>query len=368
MFIYSTQSFAKQPIGGFKKMKHKDNSYKQAVGKSQILLQAERLLDFKYTHVDPFCCCNEEILSLFLTLTTTQALRIVPATDLFIYSLQLKTEEIEQKIYQVENLRYANAIYSFSDKKRRELYNIPLDTSGECKPLNFNNPEDREWYQDNIIDRFEASGGYHTEGLRSSAYGRYQFMPDTAANYCGRVSSYDCCGDEWKTGTNAESCQDEMYTLFTADNARLIGNYGLEVNSCTVYIAHQQGAGGLAWLAGGNLPTSFETMRNRVELNVGREAWANAESNGVDLDTEEGLRSVYSDYWGNKLGVSNLRESLGGNGSRANSTGMKDFLEQAEGFNNLDRKKHYRKGILYDLYRETEEIKSLYYKGAFHAD
>ncbi len=351
-------------------------SHSQATGRSPSSLSLAREDDVRFLYVDPTCCCNNDILDIFEEDTENTTKRVNPATDYLILSLTMLNEKIDLKIKQVKNYRMVNGLYSFAD--RNNAYNrygntTPITSSpvvgSGCKPMDFNEEEDREWYQKNVIDVFEAGGGYSQEGYVSNAFGRYQFMPTTGAQYCQQApSSLGCCGGtwsnkngktfgggEWRTGANAQACQDAMFTSFTQDNASSLANYGIPQNSCTVYLAHQQGIGGLNWLMGGSLPsdTSLETMKNRVRLNIGKD-WDKAVAEGKDLNNEAVLRQVYVDFWSRKMGG----DILNGAG---NIVPIKDIAEQAEKFATLkvERDQFYREGILFELYRQKEEIKSI---------
>jgi len=348
-------------------------SYNSATGKNYSDMTLQREEDINFIYSDELCCCNDEILRIFKEGTKRQAEKINPATDYLIYGLTMVNEKVDLKINQLKNYKQVNALYSFADRTNsNDRYgdnepiapDVPIGGKG-CKAMDFNNPEDRAWYESNVIDKYEAKGNYGQAGLSSNAFGRYQFMPSEGASYCAKTTaSLGCCegtwrgfvGAEWRTGANAQVCQDEMFKLLTEDNSGYLEHYRLPQNSCTLYLTHQQGVGGLLWLNGGNLPkgTSLATMRHRVEVNVGKGVWNDALASGVDLNNEDVLRKLYADFWSKKFGG----DIFSGEGKAVT---VPELTQEAEKFATLsvNRDAFYREGILLELYRQKEEIKSI---------
>lgn len=355
------------------------DSHRSATGKTPEQLSSVRQMDTEFIYVAPTCCCNDKIINLFKNATTDETKnRINPATDQLINALTMVNERLDLKIKQVQNYRLVNALYSFADRTNaNNRYGDNNIIGGDtviggdgCHAIDFSKPEDREWYQHNVIDKFEAGSNYEQEGFSSSAFGRYQFMPDTGSSYCERApSELNCCGGtwtnkegmvftggEWRTGANAQACQDAMFQEFTQDNVDSLSNKGIPQNSCTIYLAHQQGIGGLNWLNGGSLPigTSVSIMSERVRVNVGEDQWNSAIANGMNPTDEESLRNLYVSYWNEKFG-GNI---LSGEGE---IVPIEKIAEQSEQFSSLsgNRDTYFREGILFELYRQKEEIKSV---------
>jgi len=363
---------------------------KKTTGKDPISLIADRATDpaSVYEYTPELCAlCALNVANTFATDVVNQTNDINPAVDNLIGSLMLLDEILDMEIKDVMNLKLVNALYSFPYQTDRPTPVISTDTgiatcddeNGGCKPLDFSNPEDQAWYRENVIDRFETStGGYDTSSSVSSAYGRYQFMADTGASYCQRApASLNCCagtwtytfkredgtygegtttGAEWRTGANAQACQDAMFAEFTKDNVNSFTKNGIPQNSCTIYLAHQQGVGGLTWIMGGNMPsgTSYGTMKNRVKLNVGGKFWDDAIARGLNPDNEDDLRKIYQEYWSMKF-CGDITENVG------STVPLGDLTHQAEQFSQLKtyRDTFFRRGILFELQRQKEEIKNI---------
>lgn len=132
------------------------------------------------------------------------------------------------------------------------------------------------------IDRLaqieSGSKGYTAHNTRSGAYGKYQFIPSTAAAYAKRLGLE---GDEWKTPEN----QDRMFAEFTKDNARQLERKGLPTDLFHIYGAHQQGVRGLTDILEGNLTPKLE-----------RNMRSNLPDDYQDLEGTE-LRDAWVSYW-----------------------------------------------------------------------
>ncbi|HHO41877.1 MAG TPA: hypothetical protein ENN12_00785 [Epsilonproteobacteria bacterium] len=330
-------------------------AYIDATGYTHSQLSRERAEDTQFATVDPFCCCSSKILEIFKEDTRTISEKLNPATDKFIASLSAIKESNELIREKIKNLKQINGMLSFSDTGE---YQASLETPEGfselpgCVPIDFNSPEDRATYLE-IIDKMEAGGSYTREGERSSAYGRYQFMPDTAAEYCTRVpAGMECCDDAWKS---SPQCQDEMFLSFTADNIAS-ATPSTPINSCTIYLMHQQGVSGFNWIMGGDNPySSFEKLQLVVEKNVDSHTWETAEASGQTA-TEEGLRQIMREYWGKKFGgditadVGDKAESI-----EAFTEGVHHLSEEVDAMREA-RRQMLRKGILLEIKKENWDI------------
>jgi len=119
--------------------------------------------------------------------------------------------------------------------------------------------------------------GYDAVNKNSGAYGKYQFIPSTAAEYAKRLNIK---GDDWKTPEN----QDKMFQAFTYDNVEGLRDRGMPVNLFNVYGAHQQGVSGFT-----------DIMNNKLTPKLERNMRANLpDSKG--LKGQE-LRSAWINYW-----------------------------------------------------------------------
>ena len=334
-----------------------EKANKEATGKSIKQIQAERALDLAYIFIDPTCCCNEEILGLF-ALDTAEMTRASSniATDNLISSLALIKDGNALTRKRLVYQKLINGMFSFADRGGKSIRVAKPDGYSPlpgCEPLDLDNKTDMAKYL-SVIDSIEAGGDYTKEGERSSAYGRYQFMPSTAAQYCGRVTGEDCCGDAWKTSSH---CQDEMFYAFTKDNANEAAKRGIPVNTCSVYLMHQQGVGGYLWMRGGNNPYgSIDKLKDVVKNNVSKEVWAEAQSAGL-TGSEDGLRDTMNYYWSQKFGGDVVGDA-GETKTLAEFTQSVDSFMQKVSDLKKRRAKLYRKGILRDIKEENFELGS----------
>jgi len=349
--LFSTLSFSST---------YTDKAYDDTVYQNSNSLDKSRIEDSEFSYFDPFCCCNDWILDLFRERMEKDNKKVNPATDTLINSLSMMYESIDLMLKEVKNLRVTNGIYSFRDKGEYEATSVmpevevsDPDAQG-CRALDFRNEADKEWYLRNVIDRFESKGNYNAHNNGSGAHGRYQFIPSTGLAYCSKLPSNMGCGctDVPPAWHSSPSCQDAMFSLFQKDNLRYIRQY--PINSCTVYIAHQQGAGGMMWLYGGKNPySSFAALRGAIKSNVPASIWNSGVASGLD-QTEDGLRKIFKTFWDKKFG-GDIYASVG------REVNLEDFLEETDNFSGLrvDREAIYREGIIFELYREKETIKNL---------
>lgn len=315
-------------------------------------LTNNRNIDNNFAYFDPMCCCNDEILDIFKERTEQENQRVNPATDTMLISLGEYEKTIRYTIKQVKNLKQINAMYSFPEPKTIRESNastsVSSGSSGGCEPLDFANEADREKYLE-VIDRMEnggaGDGAYSIGNENSSAFGRYQIINSTANSYCGRTNlGVDCCA-EWKS---SPECQDAMFELITQDNIRGLEGKEIPLNTCTLYLAHQQGLGGLYWLFGGSNPYgNISALQEAVKQNVGS-SWDGLVSSGADINDPDVLRQAYLEHWNAKLG-----------GDILNSDGEKYSPEDFEGetlpfIEYADKRRSlWREGIL----KEMQNIK-----------
>lgn len=348
---------------------YNNEAYKEATGQGKDGLEESRKNDLEFSYTSEKCCCNDEILEIYEEYTGSHTQKVNPATDYLIVSLTLMLEKVDLKIKSLKNLKIINGTYSFSDENgavKSPQITIEQDTpvdKPECRPLDFSKEEDRDWYLHNFIDKFEAGSSYTADANgdeAGGAYGRYQFVPDTGASYCQKVNiGIDCCSVWRSGGADGIACQDAMFAEFVSMTASELANHKIPLNSCNIYMAHQQGVGGLMWLRGGNIPTglSLETIKTHVTGNVGSQYLASAIAGGVDLNDEQQLRDLYFGYWGTRMGNGDLVSEMG----IGELVSVSDFAEQTENFSSLatNRNQFYREGILLELYRQKEELNSI---------
>ncbi len=326
-------------------------AYDRATGKSQTALNADRKNDLNFVFIDPKCCCNDKILSLFKKETKKFENRVNPATDTLITSLSKEIENSFLLLKELKNEKVANGIYSFKDRNVYvpNTYQLPeIPNKDGCVALDFNKEEDRQYYLHNIIDRYENNGRYDGKSDDSSAYGRYQFTKKTGAKYCAKVGN-NCC-ETWHSDTpEGRVCQDEMFKKFTKDNASYLSKHGVPLNSCSIYMAHQQGAGGLVWLRGGKNPyKNFAKLKEAIVKNVSNKYRPRANA----ATTENELRQVYREFWSERFGGDVLADV-------GTVLPVEDFTYQAYLFNKQidDVKKFYREGILKEQMHINYELK-----------
>jgi len=323
------------------------------VGTDQLSKNREDDLKFSYT--DETCCCKDDILELFRDRTSSENDRVNPATDTMLKSLAEHEKTIKYRIKQVENLKQINAIYSMPEP----IIMSPVQPSDNnyssegCQPLDFSNEADRDAYLA-TIDRMENGGlgigAYTLHGERSSAFGRYQIMPATAADLCTQTpSEWDCCAS-WQS---SPQCQDEMFRLLTIRNTQGLLDRGIPLNTCTVYMAHQQGTGGVYWLFGGDSPySSIDTLQSVVKNNVGTQTWQNAIDQGMDINDPDVLREIYKGYWNEKFGADVVA-------SEGTEMSPEDFQVASEEFIEYANKQKslWREGVLLELKEIEHSLK-----------
>ena len=130
---------------------------------------------------------------------------------------------------------------------------------------------------DKLVELESGRHGYTALHEGSKAYGRYQFIPSTAAEYSARLGFK---GDEWKTPEN----QDKMFQAFTYDNIRKLVDNNMPVNMFNIYGSHQQGSTGFRDIMNNNITPKLErSMRSNLP--------------GSDNLSGQELRTAWINHW-----------------------------------------------------------------------
>jgi hypothetical protein len=127
-----------------------------------------------------------------------------------------------------------------------------------------------------------GKAGYTAYNKGSGAYGKYQFIPSTAAAYSKKLGFK---GDEWKLPEN----QEKMFSAFMQDNAAGLKRKGLPVDTFHVYGAHQQGLTGFT-----------NILNNNISPKLERNMRSNLPSSYRNLEGED-LRNAWLSYWRGKV-------------------------------------------------------------------
>jgi hypothetical protein len=333
-------------------------AYQASTGMTYPALVAARTADIAFPFTDPKCCCNKEIMALFTKDTIKIVSKLNPATDLFVGSVRHLMEANYLTKKKIKNLKIIVGLYSYKDLYFWVQPNVRFEADVKqckkthgCEAVDLNTKEGQEKYL-NVIDCFENGGSYTGKAAQSSAWGRYQFTADTGARYCKKAG---CCAG-WRS---SPSCQDKMFALFTADNARLLAHKNIPINTCTLYMAHQQGAGGLGWLYGGKNPyRNFSKLKDAIKKNVGPKTWAKAEAAGL-TNSEEGLRKVFSEFWSKKFGGDIMANV--GTATAPGVEGIGGVTGQVYGFYQKIQnwRLYYREGILKEQYEENHHLNNM---------
>ena len=323
-------------------------------------LENQRSEDKNFIKIDFFCCCNDTILEIFKDRTEAENEEVNPATDIMLQSIGELEKIIRLTIKEVENLKQINAMYSFTQVAMMTPPTDPStpDLTGECIAVDITDPDDLAIYAQ-VVDKMETggSGSYTIENGTTGAWGRYQFIPSTARSYCQKVPpslGLNCCTN-WK---NSPECQDEMFRIFTEDN---VGWVNMPITTCSLYIAHQQGAGGAGWIYGGRPPrgyinpdgTATSIAKDAVRLNA-PSTWKEAIANGEDINSIDVLRDIYIRHWNKRFGADILE---GGSSSFA----LGDFVDAtivAEEYLYM-QKSLWREGILLEIKKVLHSMERL---------
>jgi hypothetical protein len=127
------------------------------------------------------------------------------------------------------------------------------------------------------------------------------------------------------------------------------------INTCSVYLMHQQGVGGYLWMRGGKNPYgSIDGLKDAVKQNVSKEVWEEAKRAGL-TESEDGLRDTLNYYWSRKFG-GDVTSDTGDVQTLADFTKNVDSFTQKVNKMREERKKLYRKGILRDIKAQNVEL------------
>ena len=101
-----------------------------------------------------------------------------------------------------------------------------------------------------VIDFIENgnTANYALKGKRSSAYGRYQFMPKTAIEMARKTKDVD--EKQWRKPIN----QDKIFYTLYLQNAKAVNQLagrGIKFDLMSMWIAHNLGAGAVLWMLTG---------------------------------------------------------------------------------------------------------------------
>lgn len=130
------------------------------------------------------------------------------------------------------------------------------------------------------VHQIESAGGTKLTGANSSAKGHFQWTNGTARQYGLLGDGFDNRGDLEK--------EKAAFEHFTSDNAKQLEAAGVPVNDTTLYLAHQQGAGG-----------AIEILRAAAE---GREVSPEIRRN-MDNNGGQGLTPAqFVTKWDDKMG------------------------------------------------------------------
>ncbi len=119
------------------------------------------------------------------------------------------------------------------------------------------------------MSNIESGGDYNALNKGSGAHGRWQIMPATSKEYAKKLGlSPDVA--------RSPAGQDAIIKRFTDDNANALRRAGLPVNDKTLYLAHQQGAGGAINLLKGRYDkVSDRNVNSNNPANVSKSQFAN---------------------------------------------------------------------------------------------
>jgi len=327
-------------------------------------LDSSRLKDLDFTYSDRTCCCNEKILNLFKIRTKKENHRVNPAVDIMLQNLAELEKTIRLQVKEVENLKQINAMYSFPEyayinKKVEYEHKDDFDGDLKCRDIDLSNPTDMDYYI-HTVDMMENGGSMsYSASNPSGATGRYQIMPKYAKEWCKHTEpKYNCCV-EWKS---SQICQDQMFEYLTKQNISEMMRVGLSsvpLTNCTLYIAHQQGVGGLSWLLSGKLPRGLRHKDGspnfiKVKDNVVKNLSGELKNKALLATTTEELREIYLEYWNNRFGDDILSSS-------GSTVSVEDFVDSYDTTEEIleKRKTLWREGIILELQRTNLELKKI---------
>jgi len=125
----------------------------------------------------------------------------------------------------------------------------------------------------------------------TAAYGKYQFMPDTAKHYYTKLKIPK---EEWMTAKN----QDRMFLAFTEDNKKALQNAKIDITPLTLYGAHQQGAAGIKDILESSKGGKFKGTNTRKNIKQNLPYPLNV---GVDKLSDAALATRWLKHWKTKV-------------------------------------------------------------------
>lgn len=339
----------------------------QSLGHTVKSLEGSRTNDLVFTFLDPLCVCSTIMMNHFKDEVDEQVTdRLYTATDNLIAQFSLVLEEIDLEIGKISNLKQMNELYSFS-----QLYELTGESiSGfprtyavspeGCPLIDVNNEADWNVFL-SVISTHESGGSYTAKNPDTYAYGRYQFIPSTGKEYCYKAKNKGAseCGScvpaygpngsikVPQTWWGSTSCQDKMYEAFTKNNQKILQNNGIPVTTCSLYVAHQQGAEGANQIYRNNISTKVK--RNMLS-NMGRGVLG---INEAAAYTVAYTREKYVEFWNKRFGANILEVSGDINSTEENNETQKPEEKTTQ----EQRNNFFREGILLELYKQRDGFK-----------
>ena len=337
-----------------------ENACKRVFYVDTNTLDAQRKDDLNFQFTDTKCCCNDKILSLFRDRTDNENQRVNPAVNTMLQSLAEMEKTIRLRVKEVENLKQINAMYSFDriayiQPKTKTKYE---DSDISCRDIDLSNPSDMDYYL-HTVDMMEngGTGSYDLVNSSSGATGRYQIIPKYANTWCKNTTpEYNCCAT-WK---HSRECQDEMFDYLTQQNINQLKKMSssLPLTNCSLYIAHQQGTGGMAWIYTGKIPQAFKNDDGSINFakmkkNVYKNLSGKYREEALNATTPDELRNIYIEYWSDRFGSDILQ---GGS-----PVSVEDFVDSYDTSEEIleKRKALWREGIILELQRINLELKKI---------
>jgi len=181
-----------------------------------------------------------------------------------------------------------------------------------------------------IIDYIENgnTANYALQGKRSSAFGRYQFMPKTANGMIGMLKDPGVTRQNWKQPIG----QDKLFGQLVKMNMKILKGYagkGVVTDLMSMWIAHNLGAGAVPWMTK-KIPNPGKMSKHNIDNQLGRPGKTIEESRDLylklynekiakALNAPVGTATPYGDTTGTgssagKSGSSNSASGGGGPG------------------------------------------------------
>lgn len=166
-----------------------------------------------------------------------------------------------------------NIVSADQNQKYRSQYDIStLGNNNYAYSPGSNSKQDysgpgEDYYK--TVSNIESGGKYNAYNEKSGATGTYQFLKSTAEPY---LKKYNATWEDFKKNP---LIQEKVMRDFTNQNMRTLKKLGLPVNNFTLWVAHNQGIGGVKGIFGkgkistknlaANLPASVKpTIGNYV--------------------------------------------------------------------------------------------------------